>query len=127
MTIVSTTIIHPNPGVNWDDVQKQLKRGTALLSKHGAENVTVLVTMVGGQGTNAIGMLATAEDWAGYGNDGGQSMFAAYVKKHPKNPTYKNDLGFIWCDHDMKLPESEKLIREAIDLVLEREAQRGGH
>jgi spermidine/putrescine transport system substrate-binding protein len=24
-------------------------------------------------------------DWAGYGNDGGQSMFAAYVKKHPKN------------------------------------------
>jgi spermidine/putrescine transport system substrate-binding protein len=24
-------------------------------------------------------------DWAGYGNDGGQSMFAAYVKKYPKN------------------------------------------
>ena len=24
-------------------------------------------------------------DWAGYGNDGGQAMFAAYVKKHPKN------------------------------------------
>jgi spermidine/putrescine transport system substrate-binding protein len=24
-------------------------------------------------------------DWAGYGNDGGQSMFAAYVKGHPKN------------------------------------------
>lgn len=37
------------------------------------------------------------------------------VKKHPDNPTYKNDLGFIWCDHDMKLPEAEKLIREAID------------
>jgi hypothetical protein len=67
MTIVATTIIHPNPGVNWDDVQKQLKRGTGLLSKHGAENVTVLVNMVGGQGTNAIGILATAEDWAAYG------------------------------------------------------------
>jgi hypothetical protein len=67
MTIVATTIVHPNPGVNWDDVQKQLKRATELLGKHGAENVTVLVTMVGGQGTNAIGMLATAEDWAGYG------------------------------------------------------------
>jgi tetratricopeptide (TPR) repeat protein len=37
------------------------------------------------------------------------------VKKHPDNPTYKNDLGFIWCDHDMKLPEAEKLIREAIE------------
>jgi spermidine/putrescine-binding protein len=24
-------------------------------------------------------------DWAGYGNDGGQSMFAQYVKKHPGN------------------------------------------
>src|ERR1700758_1606121 len=24
-------------------------------------------------------------DWAGYGNDGGQSMFAAYVKAHPQN------------------------------------------
>jgi len=24
-------------------------------------------------------------DWAGYGNDGGQSMFAAYLKAHPKN------------------------------------------
>ena len=24
-------------------------------------------------------------DWAGYGNDGGQSMFAAYVHQHPHN------------------------------------------
>src|SRR5262245_42203105 len=24
-------------------------------------------------------------DWAGYGNDGGQAMFAAYVKKYPSN------------------------------------------
>ncbi len=24
-------------------------------------------------------------DWAGYGNDGGQAMFAQYVKQHPKN------------------------------------------
>ena len=24
-------------------------------------------------------------DWAGYGNDGGQAMFAAYVHKHPNN------------------------------------------
>ena len=24
-------------------------------------------------------------DWPGYGNDGGQSMFAAYVKAHPQN------------------------------------------
>ncbi len=67
MTIVATTIVHPNPGVNWDDVQKQLKRAGDLVRKHGAENVTVMVNMVGGQGTNAIGLLLTAEDWAKYG------------------------------------------------------------
>jgi tetratricopeptide (TPR) repeat protein len=38
------------------------------------------------------------------------------IKKHPDNATYKNDLGFIWCDRDIKLPEAEKLIREALDL-----------
>ncbi|OBH62257.1 hypothetical protein [Mycobacterium sp. E2479] len=67
MTILATTIVHPNPGVAWDDVQKQLKRASELARKHGAENVTVLVTMVGGQGTNAVGFLTTAEDWTRYG------------------------------------------------------------
>jgi tetratricopeptide (TPR) repeat protein len=38
------------------------------------------------------------------------------MKKHPDNPTYKNDLGFIWADNDLKLDESEKLIQEALDL-----------
>jgi hypothetical protein len=66
MTIVATTIVHPNPGVAWDDVQKRLKRASELARKHGAENVTVLVNMVGGQGTNAIGFLTTAQDWATY-------------------------------------------------------------
>ena len=67
MTIVGTTIVHPNPGVAWGEGQKQLKRASELASKHGAENVTVLVTMVGGPGTNAIGFLTTAQDWATYG------------------------------------------------------------
>lgn len=34
----------------------------------------------------------------------------------PKNPTYKNDLGYIWADHDQKLDEAEKLIRKALEL-----------
>jgi tetratricopeptide (TPR) repeat protein len=38
------------------------------------------------------------------------------IKRNPDNATYKNDLGFIWCDNDMNLEESEKLIKEAIDL-----------
>jgi tetratricopeptide (TPR) repeat protein len=38
------------------------------------------------------------------------------IKRNPDNPTYKNDLGFIWSDHDMNLEESEKLIKEALEL-----------
>jgi tetratricopeptide (TPR) repeat protein len=36
------------------------------------------------------------------------------IKRNPDNSTYKNDLGFIWCDNDLKLEESEKLIKEAM-------------
>jgi hypothetical protein len=48
MTLVATTIVHPNPGVAWGDVQKQLKRACELVRKHGAQNVAVLVNMAGG-------------------------------------------------------------------------------
>jgi tetratricopeptide (TPR) repeat protein len=37
------------------------------------------------------------------------------LKRKPDNPTFNNDLGFIWADHDMNLDESEKLIRKAIE------------
>jgi tetratricopeptide (TPR) repeat protein len=37
------------------------------------------------------------------------------LEKDPDNPTFNNDLGFIWADHDMNLAESEKMIRKAIE------------
>ena len=37
------------------------------------------------------------------------------LEKDPDNPGYNNDLGYIWADHDMKLEESEKMIRKALD------------
>ena len=43
------------------------------------------------------------------------------IKRHPDSPTYKNDLGFIWADHDLKLDEAEKLIKEALDLDKKRQ------
>ena len=67
MTIVQFTTIHPRPGVEWGDVQKQIKKACDLARKHGAENVTVLVTMIGGQATNTIVVLSSTEDWAKYG------------------------------------------------------------
>jgi tetratricopeptide (TPR) repeat protein len=48
--------------------------------------------------------------------DKAAEQLQALIKRNPEAATYKNDLGFIWCDHDMKLDESEKLIREALEL-----------
>ncbi len=39
----------------------------------------------------------------------------ALLEKEPNNPTYNNDLGFIWADHDMNLEKAEKLIRKALE------------
>jgi tetratricopeptide (TPR) repeat protein len=37
------------------------------------------------------------------------------LAQKPDNPTYNNDLGYIWADHNMNLDEAEKLIRKALD------------
>jgi spermidine/putrescine transport system substrate-binding protein len=73
-----------------DLLQRRLSRGDALK----------LAALVGGAGLVAgpasVAGAARAQlaaesgalqvlDWAGYGNDGGQSMFAQYVKKYPNN------------------------------------------
>ncbi len=38
------------------------------------------------------------------------------IKQDPDNPTYYNDLGYIWADNDMNLDKSEKLVRKALEL-----------
>jgi hypothetical protein len=55
---------HPNPGVKWDDLQKQLKRGCDLARKHGAKKRHGAGRRVA---TNTVGVLSTAEDWTRYG------------------------------------------------------------
>jgi spermidine/putrescine-binding protein len=62
-----------------------------LLKAAVAAGGTGLAATSAGSARAAVGWL-TAEsgrlqvlDWAGYGNDGGQSMFAQYVKQHPGN------------------------------------------
>jgi tetratricopeptide (TPR) repeat protein len=39
----------------------------------------------------------------------------AILADKPDDPTYNNDLGYIWADHDMNLDEAEKMIRKAIE------------
>ena len=45
----------------------QLKKAIQIVKKHGGENVTLLVTVIGGQQTNALTMLVTAENWTKFG------------------------------------------------------------
>ena len=47
--------------------------------------------------------------------DKATEQLEALLKADPDNPTFLNDLGFIWADHDQKFDEAEKLIRKAID------------
>jgi tetratricopeptide (TPR) repeat protein len=37
------------------------------------------------------------------------------LAKEPDSPRYNNDLGYIWADHDMNIPEAERMIRKALD------------
>jgi len=59
--------IRPRSGEVWDELQKQLKKSIEIVKKHGGENVTLLVTLIGGQQTNALTMLVTAENWTRFG------------------------------------------------------------
>jgi tetratricopeptide (TPR) repeat protein len=47
--------------------------------------------------------------------DKASEQLESLLKDDPDNPTFLNDLGFIWADHDMKFDEAEKLIRKAIE------------
>jgi tetratricopeptide (TPR) repeat protein len=47
--------------------------------------------------------------------DKAADQLKALLEKEPDNPTYNNDLGYIWADHDKNLGQSEKLIRKALD------------
>jgi len=67
MTVVSLTAIHPKPGANWEDMQKQIKKGADLARKHGGENVATLVGMAAGPATGTVTLLVTSADWTSYG------------------------------------------------------------
>src|SRR5262249_13817174 len=46
--------------------------------------------------------------------DKAAEILQGLLKDKPDNPTYNNDLGYIWADHGMNLEESERLIRKAL-------------
>jgi pentatricopeptide repeat protein len=46
--------------------------------------------------------------------DKAANILQALLKDEPYNPTYNNDLGYVWADHDKNIDEAEKLIRKAL-------------
>ena len=66
MTIVSMTLIRPQSGEVWGELQKHIKNACKIAAKHGAENVTVL-SMATGAPSNTISVMSTAKDWIHYG------------------------------------------------------------
>jgi tetratricopeptide (TPR) repeat protein len=47
--------------------------------------------------------------------DKAAEQLKALLADDPDNPTFNNDLGYIWADHDMNLDEAEKMVRKALD------------
>jgi spermidine/putrescine transport system substrate-binding protein len=74
-------------GSQEDPFQRRLNRAQALklaALAGGAGLVGGPASVAEAASTGESGRLQVL-DWAGYGNDGGQSMFAQYVKQHPQN------------------------------------------
>jgi len=75
---------------NTDATEQRLSREQLLKLAAAAGGATLLGSRIEA-GRAAVDWISAESgrlqvlDWAGYGNDGGQSMFAAYAKGHPSN------------------------------------------
>jgi len=73
-----------------EEAERRLSREDLLKLAAAAGGASLLAGRVG-TARAALDRLAAESgrlqvlDWAGYGNDGGQSMFAQYVKRYPHN------------------------------------------
>lgn len=47
--------------------------------------------------------------------DEATGILEALLKKEPDNPTYNNDLGYIWADNNRNLDKCEQMVRKAIE------------
>ena len=47
--------------------------------------------------------------------DKAAEQLKALLAAKPDDPTYNNDLGYIWADHNLNLDEAERLIRKALE------------
>jgi tetratricopeptide (TPR) repeat protein len=57
--------------------------------------------------------------------DKATEILQGLLRDHPDNPSYNNDLGYVWADHDVHLDEAEKMIRKAVDEDRKNQEKRG--
>ena len=123
MTIVNAVSIRPRSGEDWDELQKQLKKAIVIVKKHGGENVTLLVTVIGGEQTNALTMLVTSENWTRFG----QIQEAVYGD--PKMQALMRETGKIatWEIYTAQQRPGRGLARRRRPAARHRRQRRPGH
>ena len=93
MAILNAVTIQPRSPEVWDELQKLLKRIKEMVVKKGGENVTVLVTMIGGEATNQLVFLSSSENWSKFGQVQeafyGDSKAQALVREGGKLATWQ--------------------------------------
>ena len=47
--------------------------------------------------------------------DEATKILEALLKKEPDNPTFNNDLGYIWADNNKNMDKCEQLVRKALE------------
>ena len=52
--------------------------------------------------------------------DKAADILKSLIERHPDDPGYYNDLGYIWADHDMNFKEAEELLRKCLELDREQ-------
>lgn len=52
-----------------------------------------------------------------------EDQLKSLINRHPNEPGYYNDLGYILADHDKNLVEAEKLVRKALELDKKRQKE----
>jgi hypothetical protein len=68
MTIITTAVIHTNPGADVGEVFKTLQKGLAKIQgTAGVVEATLAAVAIGGVGTNSMVLSTTTEDWASFG------------------------------------------------------------
>ncbi len=87
----------------YEDVAERIKKDERL-KKEGREEVLDIIRY-------ALSGLYVDLDQV----DKAAEQLKVLLAHEPDNPTYNNDLGYIWADHDLNLAESEKLIRKALE------------